>query len=87
MSFGWQEVILIILVILLVFGGAKKLPQFARSLGKAMKEFKKAVKDVKEDVSIGLDDEDDADSDAEKRESSVAHTGESKQDGSASNDK
>ena len=46
--FGWQEWVVIGLVVLLIFGGAKKLPELARSLGKSMQEFKKAVKDVKE---------------------------------------
>lgn len=45
--FGWQEWIVIILVVLLVFGGAAKLPHLARSLGEAMQEFKKAVKNAK----------------------------------------
>lgn len=46
MHLGWQEVIVIALVILLLLGGSAKLPDLARSLGKAMKEFKKAIKDV-----------------------------------------
>lgn len=49
MHLGWQEVIVIALVILLIFGGSAKLPDLARSLGKAMKEFKKAIKDVQSD--------------------------------------
>ena len=54
--FGWQEWALIILVVVLIFGGAKKLPDLARSLGKAMQEFKKAVKDVKETKDEIVDD-------------------------------
>ncbi|GEM_PF-2476799 len=61
--FGWQEWVVIGLVVLLIFGGAKKLPELARSLGKAMQEFKKAVKDVKETkddiVNDVVNDEDD----------------------------
>lgn len=49
MHIGWQEVIVIALVILLLFGGSAKLPELARSLGKALKEFKKAIKDVQSD--------------------------------------
>jgi len=37
---GWQEILLVLVVILLLFG-AKKLPELARSLGKSMGEFKK----------------------------------------------
>ena len=35
----------------LVFFGAKKIPEFAKGLGKGIKEFKDAVKDVKQEVS------------------------------------
>jgi sec-independent protein translocase protein TatA len=38
MNFGAPELIIVLLVILLLFGGTK-LPQLARSLGQAKKEF------------------------------------------------
>ena len=41
MSLGAPEIIIIVFVILLLFG-AKKLPELARGLGKGIKEFKKA---------------------------------------------
>ena len=41
---GWTEWLLIFLVFFLLFG-AKRLPEIARSLGKGIKEFKKALKD------------------------------------------
>ena len=37
---GWQEIVLILAVLLLIFG-AKKIPEIARSLGKSLNEFKK----------------------------------------------
>ena len=37
---GWQEIVLILAVLLLLFG-AKKIPEIARSLGKSLGEFKK----------------------------------------------
>ena len=46
---GLQELIIILLIILFLFG-AKKLPEIARSLGKAKKEFEKAGKDIKEEL-------------------------------------
>lgn len=39
---GWQEMILILVVLLLLFG-AKRLPEMGRSLGRGMREFKDAV--------------------------------------------
>jgi sec-independent protein translocase protein TatA len=44
MSFGPTELIIVLLIVLLLFGGAK-LPKLARSLGEASKEFKKGVED------------------------------------------
>lgn len=42
---GWLEILVIILIILLLFG-AKKLPEVMGSLGKGVKEFKKGAKEV-----------------------------------------
>ena len=43
------ELILILVVFILLFG-AQKLPEIGAALGKAIREFKKAVKDVEDDV-------------------------------------
>ena len=48
-NIGPWELALIFLIVLLLFG-AKRLPEIARSLGKAVKEFKKAGKDIKDDA-------------------------------------
>lgn len=48
-NLGAGEIIVIVLVILLLFG-AKKIPELAQGLGKGMKEFKKAMKDVEDEV-------------------------------------
>ena len=53
MGLSMGEIILILAVILLLFG-AEKLPSLARSLGKAMREFKKGVSEG----AAGDDDED-----------------------------
>ena len=45
---GW-EVVLILAAILLLFG-AKKLPELAKGLGTGIKEFKKATKEVTDEV-------------------------------------
>ncbi len=49
---GTQELFLILVIILLLFG-ANKLPEIARSLGLAVREFKKAMKEVDEPEERG----------------------------------
>ena len=52
---GW-EIILIMAVILLLFG-AKKLPELAKGLGQGIKEFKKATTDVQRDLQSALEED------------------------------
>ena len=47
---GWE--ILIIIFLILIFFGAKKIPDLAQGLGKGIKEFRKAAKDIQEDISL-----------------------------------
>jgi len=44
-----MEVVLI-LVAILVFFGSKKIPEFARGLGQGIKEFKKASREVTDEI-------------------------------------
>ena len=44
-NLGAPELIIVLLIVLLVFGGAK-LPKLARSLGQAQKEFKEGLSDT-----------------------------------------
>jgi sec-independent protein translocase protein TatA len=53
---GWAE-ILIILVVLMILFGAKKLPEFARGLGESGKELKKASKELKEALTESEDED------------------------------
>jgi len=46
---GLQE-LLVIGLFILIFFGAKKIPDFMKGLGKGVREFKDAVKDVKKEV-------------------------------------
>ena len=45
-----QEIFIILLVVLLLFG-ANKIPEIARGLGKGMREFKKAADDIKREIN------------------------------------
>lgn len=44
MSIGWSEVLVVLFVVLLLFGG-KKLPELARGMGRAVQEFRKGFRD------------------------------------------
>jgi sec-independent protein translocase protein TatA len=51
---GWGEIVLIIAVLLLFFG-AKKLPELAKGLGQGIKEFKKASSEVHQDFQRAVE--------------------------------
>ncbi len=51
---GMPEMILILAIALIVLG-PKKLPDLAKSLGRAMREFKKATSDFKESIEVDTD--------------------------------
>lgn len=48
MGMGMQEMLLIGLVILIFFG-ARKIPEFMKGLGRGVREFKDGIKEVKRD--------------------------------------
>jgi sec-independent protein translocase protein TatA len=49
-SVGLQELLLIFLVVLLLFG-ARRIPDIAQGLGKGIREFKKAMKETQDEIS------------------------------------
>lgn len=53
--FGGWEIVLILAVVLILFG-AKKLPELAKGLGQGIKEFKKATTDVQNEINSAMDD-------------------------------
>lgn len=48
-NLGTTEILLILLFILIFFG-AKKIPDLAQGLGKGIREFRKAARDIQEDI-------------------------------------
>jgi len=56
---GWEWIIIILVV--LIFFGAKKIPELARGLGRGIREFKDATKEIKKDIdeSSSLSSDDD----------------------------
>lgn len=53
---GWPEIIGILVVVLVLFG-AKKLPELARGLGQGLKEFKKATREVQDDLQRAIEED------------------------------
>ncbi len=62
---GTTELIIIMFIILLIFG-AKKLPELAQGLGKGIREFKRASNDIQEELTINKDDQPKNDSESVK---------------------
>ena len=55
---GTPEIIIIVLAIIVLFG-AKKLPEIGSALGKAIKEFRKASRNVHDEVKDAVEDKSD----------------------------
>ena len=53
---GTQEVIIIAIIILLLFGG-KKIPELMRGIGKGVRSFKEGMDDVKNEIEKPIDQE------------------------------
>ena len=49
-NIGFPELLVVLLIVLLLFG-AKRLPEMARGLGKSLSEFKKGLKEIERDVN------------------------------------
>jgi len=53
-NIGPTELMVILVLALIVFG-PKKLPEMGRSIGKGLREFRKAQMDIKREITEGLD--------------------------------
>ena len=69
---GTTEVI-IIAIFVLVFFGAKRIPELARGLGQGIKEFRQASKDIKKEIEESSRDIDDAINHEEKEKTKGQH--------------
>lgn len=55
-NLGGTEVLLILALVLILFG-AKKLPELAKGLGQGIKEFKKATREVTDEVHAAMEEQ------------------------------
>ena len=51
---GWSELVLILVIALIIFG-PKRLPNVAEAIGKSLRKFKKASKDVRDEIESASD--------------------------------
>ena len=50
---GFNEILIILVIVLLLFGG-KKIPELMRGLGKGMREFSDAKNNVRNEIETGI---------------------------------
>ncbi len=48
-----MDILIIVVVALIIFGGTKKIPEMARNLGKATGEFKKGQREIEDELKNG----------------------------------
>lgn len=48
---GWE--LLVIALFIVIFFGAKKIPEIAKGMGKGIREFKDATKEIKDEITDG----------------------------------
>ena len=53
---GWE--LIVIVFIILIFFGAKKIPELARGLGRGIREFKDATNEIKHELERSIEDDD-----------------------------
>ena len=51
---GWE--VMIIMLVILIFFGANKIPEIARGLGRGIREFKDATKEIKKEIEADRSD-------------------------------
>lgn len=56
-NIGPTELIVVLVIALIVFG-PRRLPEVGRTVGKSLREFRKASQDLRDELNINLDDED-----------------------------
>ena len=53
---GWSELLIIFFIILIIFG-PRKLPEVAEAMGKSIQKFKRASREVQDEIQMGKDDD------------------------------
>lgn len=54
---GWSELLIIFFIILIIFG-PRKLPEVAEAFGKSIQKFKRASREVQDEITQGINEDD-----------------------------
>jgi sec-independent protein translocase protein TatA len=60
-NLGWGELLILLIIVLIIFG-PRKLPEVAEAFGKSIRAFKKAARDVQDEVKTEVDEKKNTDS-------------------------
>ena len=52
-SVGWNELVVILVIVLVIFG-PRRLPELAEAMGKSIRKFKEASRDVEEEITTAV---------------------------------
>jgi sec-independent protein translocase protein TatA len=55
-NLGFGEIVLILILALIIFG-PKRLPEMGRTIGKSLKEFRRATTDLRQELEVDLEQE------------------------------
>ena len=66
-SIGLPEILVLLLIVLLIFG-AKKIPELMKSFGKGVKSFKEGINGIEEDINTASDSKKDSAREEEKKQ-------------------
>ncbi len=66
-SIGITEILVLLLIVLLIFG-AKKIPELMKSFGKGVKSFKEGINGIEEDINAASDSKKDSAKEEEKKQ-------------------
>jgi sec-independent protein translocase protein TatA len=50
---GWNELVVILIIVLIIFG-PRRLPELAEAFGKSIRKFKQASREVEEEVTTAI---------------------------------
>ena len=57
---GWSELLIIFFIILIIFG-PRKLPEVAEAMGRSIQKFKRASREVRDEIDLKTEDKDSSD--------------------------